>query len=77
MPLPFADINIDLDKLEHRKGSKDRNTNSNAIIVERSSKRFRIDGEVLEVVFRMKQGSPGGCKNVTPKKKILYMAAIY
>ena len=53
MPLPFADVNIGLDKLNQVVGGKYRNTdtNGNAIVVEGISKRFRIPKEKKLTVF--------------------------
>ena len=53
MPLPFADVNIGLDKLNHVVGGKYRNAepNGNAIVVEGISKRFRIPKEKKLTVF--------------------------
>lgn len=51
MPLPFSDLNIGLEKLSLVKGVKDRNANSNAIVVEGISKKFRIPKEKKLTVF--------------------------
>jgi lipopolysaccharide transport system ATP-binding protein len=53
VPLPFADVNIGLDKLNHVVGGKYRNadTNGNAIVVEGITKRFRIPKEKKLTVF--------------------------
>ena len=53
MPLPFADVNIGLDKLNQVVGGKYRNTdiNGNAIVVEGITKRFRIPKEKKLTVF--------------------------
>jgi lipopolysaccharide transport system ATP-binding protein len=53
VPLPFADVNIGLDKLNLVVGGKYRNTkpNGNAIVVEGISKKFRIPKEKKLTVF--------------------------
>ncbi len=53
MPLPFADVNIGLDKLNQVVGGKYRNTdtNGNAIVVEGITKKFRIPKEKKLTVF--------------------------
>jgi lipopolysaccharide transport system ATP-binding protein len=51
VPLPFSDLNIGLDKLNLVKGVRDRNTNSDAIVVEGITKKFRIPKEKKLTVF--------------------------
>ena len=53
MPLPFTDVNIGLDRLNQVVGGKYRNTdtNSNAIVVEGITKKFRIPKEKKLTVF--------------------------
>ena len=53
MPLPFADVNIGLDRLNQVIGGKYRNTDasSNAIVVEGITKKFRIPKEKKLTVF--------------------------
>ena len=60
MALPFADINIGLDKLNIAAGAgKERNTNNNAIVVEGISKKFRIPKEKKLTVFEHLTGLLG------------------
>jgi lipopolysaccharide transport system ATP-binding protein len=53
VPLPFADVNIGLDRLNQVVGGKYRNNdaNSNAIVVEGITKKFRIPKEKKLTVF--------------------------
>jgi lipopolysaccharide transport system ATP-binding protein len=59
LPLPLSRINIGLDKLNLGLGGKERETNSNAIVVEGVSKRFRIPREKKLTVFENLAGLLG------------------
>lgn len=59
MPLPLAEINKGLDKLNLVKGGIGRGTNGNAIVVEGISKNFRIPKEKKLTVFEHLAGLVG------------------
>ena len=59
MPLPLAEINKGLDRLNPVKGGLGRSTNSNAIVVEGISKNFRIPKEKKLTVFEHLAGLVG------------------
>ena len=59
MPLPLAEINKGLDKLNLMKGGLGRSTNGNAIVVEGVSKKFRIPKEKKLTVFEHLTGLLG------------------
>jgi len=60
MPLPLAEINKGLDKLNLVKGGLGRSTNGNAIVVEGVSKKFRIPKEKKLTVFEHLAGLLSG-----------------
>ena len=59
MPLPLAEINKGLDKLNLVKGGLGRSTNGDAIVVEGVSKKFRIPKEKKLTVFEHLTGLLG------------------
>lgn len=59
MPLPLAEINKGLDKLNLVKGGLGRSTNGDAIVVEGVSKKFRIPKEKKLTVFEHLAGLLG------------------